>query len=660
MIGKVLGNRYEIIEKIGEGGMSLVYRAKCHLLNRFVAVKILRPEFTSDEEFVEKFDKESQAVASLSHPNIVNVYDVGNDQDIRYIVMELVEGITLKELIKKQNKKLEYQNILKITKGIALAIEHAHMNGIIHRDIKPQNILIMENGLVKVTDFGIARAITSSTIINTSDMMGSVHYSSPEQTKGGYVDEKSDIYSLGIVMYEMATGELPFDGETPVSVALKHMKEEVVPPSKLNDELNLGYESVILKAINKDLGVRYQTIRELIDDVNKLVEYPDENVAFYEFDNDQKTRVLPKIEEPEEMNSRSRRSKSSEKNESGGNHKSKVALMVLGALALSVLIISIVSFNLIKNRFAVKEVEVPNIVKMEIDEAVEVLNGKGLVLNISGEEYNNDFEQGMIISQDHDLGEVLEEGTTINVVVSKGHLKTYVPNLIHKDLDSAKLIIENNEFVVGEIIYETSDLPKNLVITQSPGEGEVLDIGGTVTITVSKGLEIKTYIMPNLVGKSESEAKKLLGNIKSYVGKKSQKESLESEKGKILSQSVRSGSEIKEKSYVNIVIGSGGLADPASETAENPGETAENTETGESDGDLGLISKAYNVPLNFSGDKAVVKVVKIVDGEETVVYNKEHSKDEQSVRVTVKSKGKTQINVYYDDELKLSTEDTFQ
>jgi len=248
MIGKILGKRYELVEKIGEGGMGLVYKARCHLLNRYVAVKILKPELTGDEGFISKFRKESLSAASLSHPNIVNIYDVGMEDGIYYIVMEYVKGRTLKKII-EESAPLSYGKIINISRQICLALDHAHNNSIIHRDIKPQNILITEDGIVKVADFGIARASNSATLTNTGNVIGSVYYISPEQARGGYTDAKTDIYSLGTVMYEMATGKVPFMAESPVAIALKHIQEDVLRPSELNPDIPAALEDIILKTL---------------------------------------------------------------------------------------------------------------------------------------------------------------------------------------------------------------------------------------------------------------------------------------------------------------------------------------------------------------------------------------------------------------------------
>jgi serine/threonine protein kinase len=278
MEGIILGNRYKIIEKIGSGGMACVYKAKCQLLNRYVAVKILKPEFIDDEEFVKRFRIEAQAAASLSHPNIVSVYDVGKEDDIHYIVMEYIDGVTLNNYIMNK-KRLNWREAVKITIQICSAIELAHSNYVIHRDIKPQNIMLTKDGRVKVTDFGIARAATSATITMAGNTMGSVHYFSPEQARGGYIDEKSDLYSIGIVFYEMVTGKLPFDGDAPVAVALKHLQSEPKLPSELVPGLRKGINDIIVKAMQKDVKRRYQTATDMLSDLYSVLEDPNFRVS---------------------------------------------------------------------------------------------------------------------------------------------------------------------------------------------------------------------------------------------------------------------------------------------------------------------------------------------------------------------------------------------
>ncbi|HPW41509.1 MAG TPA: Stk1 family PASTA domain-containing Ser/Thr kinase, partial [Bacillota bacterium] len=294
MIGRVLGDRYEILEKVGGGGMALVYKAKCRLLNRYVAIKVLRPEFTEDEEFVKKFRREAQSAASLSHPNIVGIYDVGTENNSYYIVMEYIKGQTLKELIKsKGTLGVEYSTNIAIQ--ICYALEQAHKNNIVHRDIKSHNILIREDNSVKVTDFGIARAVSSSTITNTGNVIGSVHYFSPEQARGGYVDEKSDIYSLGVVMYEMLTGRLPFEGDSPIAVALKHIQEEPEPPSGINSRIPKAIEAIIMKCMEKEVSKRYNSASEIINDLRQSLVMPNGDFVKKNRYTDESTRVLEPI-----------------------------------------------------------------------------------------------------------------------------------------------------------------------------------------------------------------------------------------------------------------------------------------------------------------------------------------------------------------------------
>ena len=278
MIGQILGNRYEILEKIGEGGMSEVYKARCNKLNRFVAVKILKESLANNEEIVEKFKKEATAIAALSDNNIVNVLDVGTQDNINYIVMELVKGKTLKELIVEFGK-MNYETAVKIGIQVAKALDCAHKNGIIHRDVKPQNILVTEDGVIKVTDFGIAKSSGSKTLTNSSTVMGSAHYFSPEQAKGSFLDVRTDLYSLGVVLYEMTTGRLPFDAESPVTVALKHIQEEPIPPKQINSKIPESLNNLILKAMSKDPNKRYQTARELINDLQKIKDDPNVKIG---------------------------------------------------------------------------------------------------------------------------------------------------------------------------------------------------------------------------------------------------------------------------------------------------------------------------------------------------------------------------------------------
>ena len=307
--GKIIGNRYEILEKIGNGGMATVYKAKCHVLNRYVAIKVLRDEFTTDEEFIKRFNTEAQSAASLTHPNIVSIYDVGNEGNLYYIVMELIQGKTLKEII-QEDGALPWKWSVNIAIQICSALEVAHKNNIIHRDIKPHNIIITEDGIAKVTDFGIAKAVSNSTITAFGTTIGSVHYFSPEHARGGYTDAKSDLYSLGIVMYEMLTGRVPFDADTPVSVALKHMPEKPVEPMKLNPSIPFEVNQVIMKAMQKEANLRYQSATEMLNDLERSLKNPDGHFVEEKNLDSGLTQRIPTINTERLENNNSRVSKS--------------------------------------------------------------------------------------------------------------------------------------------------------------------------------------------------------------------------------------------------------------------------------------------------------------------------------------------------------------
>jgi serine/threonine-protein kinase len=657
----MLGNRYELLEKIGEGGMAYVYKAKCHLLNRMVAVKILRPEFVTDEEFIAKFEHESQAAASLSHHNIVNIYDVGIESEIRYIVMELVEGKTLKRYIKEKEGFVSNEEMMKIALQIAKALEHAHSNHIIHRDIKPHNIMIDKSGMVKVADFGIARAITSSTIINTTEMIGSVHYSAPEQARGGFVDERSDLYSFGILMYEMATNRLPFDGDSPVSIALKHLKEPIVMPSTINKALNKGIESVIVKSVQKDTGSRYQSAKDVIADIEKLINNPSENVPFYIQDEDSPTIILPNMAElfpeDEEVEEKPKRSKLA------------IFGVVIVALIISLGVFGSLTYNTIKNNLKSTVVTVPDTVNTPYEEAVQVLQGLGLYVDISEKKFDQEVPKGHIISQSVDSGTSVKEGFTISLTVSNGPITTKVPNLLQKELSEAQLILENNKLTVGEIEYVNNDLPKGYILEQSPTPGKSAAQDSAVNLVVSEGKVIETVILPSVLGKTLSEARTTLSPLNVYIGNTTYNYSDEFSNDTIMSQSKRGGSEVNEGTYINVVISKG--RDPESplpETPETPADTpadggadqGDSTGTTTPEEEAGLIEKTYIIPLTFTTDSEVVRIELVQDGVSKMVYEKEHQKSEERIRAVVKGKGVATVNFYFGTVLMNSKVENFE
>ena len=548
--GKILGNRYEIIEKVGNGGMATVYKATDLVLKRYVAVKILRDEFTTDEEFIKRFETEAQSAARLVHANIVSIFDVGVDNGIYYIVMELIQGKTLKEIIVEERGPLPWKWSVNVAIQIASALEMAHKNNIIHRDIKPHNIIITEDGVAKVTDFGIAKAVSNSTITAFGTTIGSVHYFSPEHARGGYTDAKSDIYSLGVVMYEMVTGKVPFDADTPVSVALKHMQEDPVPPIELNPHLPEAVNKIILKALKKDPMLRYQTATELLQDLKMALKNPSGDfVDDADFDPTAKTQRIS-TQDVEKMQKDSRKKEDNKFVKFIKNHKvlsSFIGLMLLFCIAFG-------GTMLVLNVTNPKEVEMPNIVGLSKEEAQQRIEGAKLKFEVASEEYNKDVEENHVISQDPTYVEgynKVKEGSTVKVVLSKGTEKTKVPKVAGMSKDDAISAIENAK-LKAEIVEETSKkVQEGYVISQETDANTEVDAGETVKIHVSTGVEKAT--VPGVVGKSQDEAKKALQDL-GFVVTVTTAEDSSKDNGVVLKQSLDEGKTIEKGSAITITV----------------------------------------------------------------------------------------------------------
>lgn len=496
--GKLLGSRYEIIEKIGNGGMATVYKAKDLVLKRYVAVKILREEYTTDNEFIKRFNTEAESAASLTHPNIVSVYDVGKEGNLYYIVMELIKGKTLKEII-VEDGRMGWKWSVKIAKQIAQALETAHRNNIIHRDIKPHNIIITEDGTAKVTDFGIAKAVSNSTITTFGTTIGSVHYFSPEHARGGYTDAKSDLYSLGVVLYEMVTGRVPFDADTPVSVALKHMQEKPVPPIELNPAIPQSLNDLILKAMEKDPNMRYSTATEMIEDLDKILKNPEAEVGVV----DKSQARARRIQQEDNQTNQSKFAKFKKYLE---EHKGvKIALIV--AIFLIVFIASIGITLGVLNSGKPKDILLPNFTNLTLDEAKAKAEEVKLNLNVSEEKYDVQIEEGKIISQDpkYQPNFTVKERSTVNVVVSKGQEIVKVTKLVGKTKDEARKELKDLglEMEIEEV--NSDDVEPGIVIEQDKQEGEEVLAGTKIKLKVSLGIE--KVEVPNLTGLSEDEAK---------------------------------------------------------------------------------------------------------------------------------------------------------
>lgn len=546
--GRLLGNRYEIIQKIGNGGMATVYKAKCHVLNRYVAVKILRDEFTTDEEFIKRFEIEAQSAASITHPNIVSVYDVGTEGNLYYIVMELIQGKTLKEIILEERGALPWKWSLNIAIQIASALEIAHKTNIVHRDIKPHNIIITEDGVAKVTDFGIAKAVSNSTITAFGTTIGSVHYFSPEHARGGYTDSKSDLYSLGVVMYEMLTGKVPFDADTPVSVALKHMQEEPIEPIKLNSSIPQAVNDIILKALKKEPAQRYETATEMLQDLRRALKEPGGDFVdnkYNDFGATQRIDTLGNDKEIKETRGKKTKKKMSK--------KVKILLWVIGLILLFALSLggTMLYFNLTEP----KDVQIPNLVGKTGEEAEAVLAEYGIKLEYSDEEYNKEVEIGKIIWQDPQFKEnyKVKEESTIVVAVSKGAELTTVPKVLGMTKDQAIQELKNYN-LKAEIIEETSeDIKEGYITRQETAPETTIDAGETIKIYVSIGTGRIQVVVPSVVGKQLEDAQKALTDLKLKV-EIEYGEDTTKPNGQVLKQNVTSGSVLDEESTVVITV----------------------------------------------------------------------------------------------------------
>ncbi len=635
MLGKVLGNRYEIIEKIGEGGMALVYKARCRLLNRYVAIKVLKDEFVNDEEFIKKFRRESQAAASLSHPNIVSIYDVGmeriDDHDVYYIVMEYIKGKTLKDLI-KEKRKLSVEETIDYSIQIAEALEHAHKNHIVHRDIKPHNIMITEDGRVKVTDFGIARAATFSTVTNTSTVVGSVHYFSPEQARGRYTDEKSDIYSLGIVMYEMITGKVPFEGDSPISVALKHIQEEIVPPREIDSSIPVGLQNIILKCVKKNQSDRYSSATQLLSDLRKL-KYSNGNVIIGNLElEDEPTRIIPRIENEDDNEVKQQNVGNKRKEAKDGGLKVIFLAIVLAFIVVSSLALGFFKF---KDYFIAKEVTVPDLVGIEKDEAEEELEKIGLKLRVVDETYSNEYEEGVIVSQKVEPGTKVKEGYTIEVVVSKGKQLVKVPNLINRNIEEIESILKEAGLKEGTVDYQYSDtIPANVIIDQDPDPFAEVEFGSRVNLIVSRGPEVKLVRMPNLVGLTEQAAKNALIAHELVVGEIIREHNDEYKAGVVFKQSIQAGTQVEANTPVDIYISIGPKEEPKEEPAENE-----------------EIPITISITPQSENEQVEIRIDRIQDGKRQTVYRNVVETTGKELKIRVTGKKGSKFEIYQDGEL---------
>ncbi|MEQ0488420.1 Stk1 family PASTA domain-containing Ser/Thr kinase [Anaerococcus murdochii] len=554
----ILDSRYEIIKEIGVGGMAKVYKAKDRLLDRYVAIKILKDQYAEDDEFSKKFNNEAQSAAKLSHINIVNVYDIGKDmlngKLIQYIVMEYVEGETLKDLIDRE-KVLENHDIIDYSTQIAQALKSAHDSGIVHRDIKPQNILIDKYGLCKVTDFGIARVSSNATITYTSSILGTVHYISPEQAKGKIVDLKSDLYSLGAVMYEMATGRVPFDADNSVGIAVMHIQDDPIPPREINPNLSKHLNYIIMKLLKKDPTERFQNASELIEalDDESLVKGEDtfEDTARIPI-------VVPKKESYQEPIEEDREavyvSTGEEKNK---KKKKKTSIKIWPLALLAFILVAAVYF--FSSRNSTDEIEVPTVVNLTEEQAVEQLEKRGFRANIARNAESDEYEKGKVMSQDPDASTRAKKGTIVNLVISSGR-EISVPELKNMNLSQAEETLKDLGLKIGTTSTDYSNtVDKDLVIRQEPASGAKVQSGTEINLVISVGKEDTTEIIKvgNYVGMSEKDAIATARNNHLRVRNVDYQYSSSIDKGHVISQSIGAETEVAENSAIDFVISLG-------------------------------------------------------------------------------------------------------
>lgn len=516
MSNKLLAGRYELIEKIGEGGMAVVYKGKDRLLNRYVAIKILRPEFTKDEQFIESFKRESQASARLSHANIVGVYDVGKEGNIHFIVMELIDGKVLSEVIKEKGR-IEYKEAISIIRQVASALSLAHKNQIIHRDIKPHNILITSTGVAKLADFGIAKAVSAATIVGGNNkIMGSVHYFSPEQARGAYVDERSDIYSLGIVLYEMLTGKVPFDGDNPVSIALMHINDPMPSLTKEVPGIPPQLEKIVNKATEKYQSNRYKTVDDMIKDLDDIefitkvmgkdafvVDSPDtDEVARYKKEQSSEKEYVTDVK-PVKKERRKTDSKPS-------NEKNKMTMfIIIGAVVVA--IAGLIGLGSMLGWFGGSdEITVPSFVGKTLEQAQAEAEKLGLVIQEGDLVYSPDQEEGLITSQNPVEGAKVTEGKVITVNISKGKKDGVVPKIEGMDYEEAKAYLESFGFKMGPGVTVQSHLPKGVIVSQYIPYGTSAKSGTEINVEISDGKGKEMVKVPNLIGRTPDEANSLL------------------------------------------------------------------------------------------------------------------------------------------------------
>ena len=641
MIGTVLGERYKLIEKVGLGGMAVVYKAEDQLLRREVAVKILKDHFSEDSEFSDKFEIEAQSAASLSHPNIVSIYDVGseyiNDNHVQYIVMELIKGKTLKQIIVERGT-ISNEDTVDYSIQIAEALRAAHKNNIIHRDIKPQNIMITDEGMAKVTDFGIARISTAATITYTSSILGTVHYISPEQAKGKFINYKSDIYSLGIVMYEMVTGKVPFDAENSVGIALKHIQDDVIEPKAINPNVSDKLNEIILKCLEKNPDDRFANADALIkalksknillvsdNSQTELIERPiikEDNISKYETHNE-----YDNYEEPKK------------------NTLRNIFITILLAIFF-VTIGFFVSTN-VKENMGGDKITVPDVINKSEEEAISTLTNANLNYNVI-RKVNENIHEGFVFDQKPVKNEEVSPNTYVDIVVSEGVKEKTMPNLVNLDIEEARNILRAEGFSIASEKYAESSEAEGAVIEQEPASGANISAQTPISLTISLGEQTKEVIMPSLLGSSQSAAVSALVDSGLVVGKIDRMFSDDYPSGTVMWQSYDEGEKLNPETTVDLIISKGPNNNSDFELPEG---TIDLTD-GAQEGDMKLFTFTIEPPTGKS--EFNLKVYRLNDGVENLVYDSNHN-TESKFDLNFKDYANSNFSIYYDDVKVAST-----
>ena len=661
LIGTMLDNRYEILSVVGTGGMAVVYKARCHKLNRLVAIKVLRSDLARDAEFRRRFHDESQAVAMLSNPNIVGVYDVSSSDGLEYIVMELIDGITLKQYMQKKEHQLTWREALHFISQIMKALSHAHSRGIIHRDIKPHNIMVLRDGSVKVADFGIARLMSAGHSTLTQEALGSVHYISPEQAKGSRIDERSDIYSAGVVLYEMITGRLPFEGDSAVSVAIQHINSIPLAPRELNSEIPEALETITLKAMAPNMERRYPSADAMLLDLEQFRKNPEINFDFSTDD-----IYLP---EPESENERPvgdtqvisglgtaalsqkkpvrKNTRHVDEREEDEEERGSILPTLAGIVAVIIFIVGIVMFlwtTLVRDILDPKipEHEVPQLVGLLYNDVMSNPEYTDVfTINISKEMPSSETDPGTILVQSPEFGAAPLKGEKplITVEVSIPEEGGIMPMLVNSELRAAEYKLKGSEFSglelvllpVEEQFHET--ITKNYIISTVPGVGEPLEKGQEVLLVVSKGPEIKPTTVPSFIGLTLEQANRMLSNAKLTPGPVAEQSDENATPGTIIEQSIAPKEEVPEGTAVSFII------------ARERDETTPMPTT-----DVPIqITKERSLDVNLPSEPDTIFLVITVGGVQQ--YAAPVSTSLRSISVTLQGSGTQEVAVYFDDAL---------